>query len=142
MPENDDPEAQPLNGSSPNNNPRPNADSPAPGDYVEKRKYCFCFSMKCEVIFCGFVILVFILIDYVLQEMIQSVNNKYIDSYFPWVVLATLLPFFVGFILFLIYVCASDSHDTRKLTPIYFLLSGISSILVLLWLVCYYGFIY
>ena len=141
MPDNDDPEAQPLNGGAPKNN-KEDKNKPGPNDYVEKRKYCWCFSIKCEVIFCGFVIFAFFMIDYVLQEAIQSVNNKYIDSYFCWVVLVVLLPFFVGFVLFLIYVCAPDSPDTRKLTPIYFLLSGISAVLVLVWLVSYYAFIY
>ena len=36
---------------------------PQPGEYVEKREFCFCFSLKCGIIFVG----ILVLIDVVLE---------------------------------------------------------------------------
>ena len=42
---------------------RVNKNEPQPGEYVEKREFCFCFSLKCGIIFVG----ILLLIDVVLE---------------------------------------------------------------------------
>ena len=56
--EGDDPEQQPLNPDPENNKPAdpPKNDDvsdgkPKPGEYIEMRKRCYCFSLKCDIIF-------------------------------------------------------------------------------------------
>ena len=56
MPEGDnDPESQPLNQDPEKGQPKEKKEvddgKPKPGEYIEMRKHCYCFSHKCEIIF-------------------------------------------------------------------------------------------
>ena len=65
--DNNDPEQQPLNGSKPED--KSDDGKPKPGEYQEKRKACFCFPLKCEIIFGGFLLLAIFTFNYLLEGL-------------------------------------------------------------------------
>ena len=61
---------------------------------------------------------------------------------YPNVCFALIVPFIVGACLFFYYTCAKDSPETRALIPWFYVLAGISVVLVFIWAMIYYCTMY
>ena len=140
MPEGNDMESQPLMGDNPPP-ATPDDGRPKPGEYVEMRKHCYCFSHKCEIIFAASLLIGILALQY-LMDLAQASQNKYIDPIYVNVSLILILPFIVGSCIFFYYTCAAESHSTRSLIPWFYVLAGISIVLIFAWTMIYFATMY
>mmetsp|Transcript_21069 Transcript_21069/g.32642 ORF Transcript_21069/g.32642 Transcript_21069/m.32642 type:complete len:172 (-) Transcript_21069:223-738(-) len=117
-----------------------NNDSPGANDYIEQRKFCYCFSIKCGLITMG----ILLLLDFVMEifAVINYSQNEYIDSTFIWVYVAILALFLVAFVMMCIFLCGKDSPGTRALLPWAFLIASIASFLIFIWIIVYFFCMY
>ena len=69
-------------------------------------------------------------------------DNEYFDLIYPTVILVFLAVMLVAIVLWFIYFIANDSHGSRKLVPPAFLIYGIASVLIGLWVFIYILFLY
>ena len=117
-----------------------NKEGPGPEDYVEKKKFCYCFSTKCGIIFIG----ILLCIDFVLEvfDVAEVGENEYFDPIYFDIYLVLLLAYAAAVILYLWYFVTKDSPSSRSKVPIALLIAGIVNTLIVIWIVVYIMFIY
>ena len=114
--------------------------APGPNDYIEKRKFCCCFTIKCGIISLG----VLLFIDFIIESLNTSEigQNEYFDSVYFNIMLTLMAFYFIAVILFFIYIVAPDSKWSRELVPWSLLLAAITNILIAIWIFIYILAIY
>ena len=117
-----------------------NKEGPGPEDYVEKKKFCYCFSTKCGIIFIG----ILLCFDFVLEvfDVAEVGENEYFDPIYFDIYLVLLLAYAAAVILYLWYFVTKDSPSSRSKVPIALLIAGIVNTLIVIWIVVYIMFIY
>ena len=124
-------------------NPNPEGDimrtnngaQPQPGEYVEKRDFCFCFSLKCGIIFVG----ILLLIDVVLEALAcyEISQNDTFDGSYLYVYIFLVVVLFVAANMYFYYLVAKDSPDSRAVVPWALLVASIASFLIAIWIIYY-----
>ena len=112
----------------------------ADGDYVEKRKFCFCCSLKCGLIFVG--ILLVIDFIFILINCIMATLNPFFDDIYKYIYWAIIFVIFVAVILQIVFWCGVDSPGGRSVLPWSFLIASIANILLFIWIIVYICAIY
>ena len=115
-------------------------EGPKPGDYVENGKFCYCFSIKCGVIFFS----ILLIVDFFLEcyDLVVILQNEYFATMYGGVYAALVVVFFAGAVLVGIYLVMKDSQWTRALIPWGFLLAAIANFLIAIWIIVYICVIY
>ena len=110
------------------------------GDYVEKRKFCYCLSYKVGIFIFG----IFLIIDFIIQilEVIFILTNEYFDNVFGMVYLLILIPLFVAVLMYMFFYCTKDSKSSRSIVPWTFLLAAFTSFFLVIWITVYICVIY
>ena len=110
------------------------------GDYVERRKFCYCMSLKVGIILIGILIIVDLVIEVI--NLIFISQNEYFDSVYPSIYGFILLPMVAAVALYIYYYSSRDSHSTRSNLPIALILATITSFLLVIWIIVYISAIY
>merc|ERR1712167_328468 len=109
-------------------------------DYVEKRQFCCCCSLKCGIILFG----VFLLLDFCFEifEATDIILNANMDLYYGITYVCILVVFFIAVILQFFYWCSKDSHTARRVLPWSFLLASLVNICIFFWIIVYIAALY
>ena len=110
------------------------------GDYVERRKFCYCMSLKVGIILIGVLIIVNLVIEII--NLIFISQNEYFDMVYPSIYGFILLPMVAAVALYIYYFSSRDSHSSRSNLPIALILATITSFLLVIWILVYIGAIY
>ena len=108
--------------------------------YIERRKFCNCYTLKCGVIYQ----LITIIIDFVV-EILNAINiseNEYFSKSYLQVYIAILIDFSVAVILVLYYFIAKDSPSSRRVVPWALLIAAVVNFLIVLWIASYISLLY
>ena len=110
-------------------------------EYHEQRtRCCGSCTLKCMIItFCIFLIYQLFA---ELFELYKIGTNKYFEPIYLWVSIGLVFIIFVAVILASYYLFAKDSRESRAVLPWAFLIAGIASILISLWVMYYIFFMY
>jgi len=118
------------------------ANSAIPEEYVEKRQFLCCFSLKCGLIFFGLFLVFYTIIECFNCYMI-GVNDYFSeDPVYDNVYAACVLGGLVASAMFLVYLISKDSRESRELLPWAFLIAAISFLVLGLWIIIYIFAIY
>jgi len=109
-------------------------------DYVEKRKFCCCCSLKCGIILFG----LFLIIDFGFEvfEAVDIMLNEFMDGYYGIVYICVLVIFFIAVILQFFYWCSKDSPRARAVLPWSFLIASIVNMIIFFWIIIYVSALY
>merc|ERR1711934_521413 len=108
-------------------------------EYTKDSRCCGCFPIKCGVVAIG--IFTVLLTIYLVTMNFFLILNDYIHWYFPVVILVLLAPMCIGSSFFVVFFTKDTASSRGKLfTACMF--GIISTALIAVWIVCYYGFIY
>ena len=109
-------------------------------DNSQDPKFCLCFNLKCGIHFIGLYLtlntILAILQIYFIQE------NDYFDALYELILLILIIPFFIGFMLFLLYWFGCDSAWHRGRLPLAVLMGALGSLLVFIWIMIFILAIY
>ena len=120
---------------------KPDKEPPAkPEEYIEKRKFFYCWPLKAGVILFGVVLMIDLLLEAV--NLVIIFNNESFIMAYPLVYFVCLLPLVTAVIIYSYYYVSEDSIKTRKWLPWAHLLGALTSLLLILWIIIYIGCIY
>ena len=109
-------------------------------DYIEKRKFCCCCSLKCGIILFG----ILIILDFFF-EIFMTVDilvNENFDGVYGVIYAIIVSVMFVAVVMILYYFCARDSPSSRAVVPWAFLIAAIVNTLLFFWIIIYITAIY
>ena len=110
------------------------------GEFQETRTFCFCCSLKCGIILFGALVVLTFCVEVFNAAMILI--NEHFDKFFGIVYLIILIPYLVAVILQFYYWCSKDSKSSRAVLPWSFMIAGISSLLLAVWIIIYICILY
>ena len=108
--------------------------------YIERRRFCYCYPLKCGVIYQ----LITILIDFVV-ETLNAVNiseNEYFSKSYLQVYIALLIDYGVALVLVFYYLFAKDSPSSRRVVPWALLIAAVVNFLIVMWIASYISLLY
>ena len=109
-------------------------------DYKETRRFCYCFSLKCGIIFLSVVILLDFLIE--VLQVVAIFENEHFDPIYPQIYVSILSLFFISVALILVFIVGPDTPGIRLLVPWAFLIAAIANFLIAIWIIIYISAIY
>ena len=108
--------------------------------FRENRRFCYCFSLKCGIIFLSIIICLDFAIEII--QVIAIFNNEHFDPIYPQIYVGILAFFFIGVAIVLTFLIGPDNPTIRSLIPWGFLIVAIANILIATWIIIYISAIY
>ena len=116
------------------------ANPEAPAEFVEKRKFCCCLSLKQGILVFGVFLIGHLVIEFL--NLVFILMNDNFDLLFGVVYLLLLAPLLVASLIYSFYYCSKESHKARSYLPWAFILGAVSSVLIGVWIILYICVIY
>jgi hypothetical protein len=112
-----------------------NASVAKEGEYIEKRRFCYCMPLKVGIVVFGVVLILDLLIEAL--NFCIIITNGYFDKMFGLLYLTILLPLAFGAVAYIYYFSSRNRKGPRSWLPCANLLAFISSLLLIFWIIIY-----
>lgn len=109
-------------------------------EYIEKRKFFYCMQLKTGVIIFGVFLFLYLVLESI--NLFIIFFNETFDFVYALGYFICLLPLITGACIYTYYYVSEDSPKSRKWLPWAHLLSFITTLLLILWIIIYIGLIY
>ena len=80
-------------------------------DYKETRRFCYCFSLKCGIIFLSIVIILDFIIE--ILQVVAIFENEHFDPIYPQIYVSILSLFFISVALIIVFIVGPDTPGIR-----------------------------